>query len=309
MVWGGKVYAYDDEGNLTSDGTIAYNWDDRNRLKSIEAGGAEIASFQYDNSGRRTGKTIRSVTTGFLYDGVNVAQELQGTSNTAAVKAHLLTAGIDETLLRMEGNDGASRHSVVSDANNNTVMLLDVAESSVASYSYEPYGLTAADAGSANTQQYTGRENDNPGTDQGLYYYRARYYMPGNARFMSEDPIGWFSGQTNNDAYVGGDPIGFRDPSGLDATGDGGPDPHPDGIDPDPDFNKLKKRCYDKCDIDLTGCLLVCGSLPPFWFDKINQCIKKCRETDYPKCRGDCARQFPDRPLWLSGQGRPGCEC
>jgi uncharacterized protein RhaS with RHS repeats len=39
--------------------------------------------------------------------------------------------------------------------------------------------------------------------------------MPGCMRFISEDPIGWASGQTNNYAYVGGDPIGDRDPFGL----------------------------------------------------------------------------------------------
>jgi RHS repeat-associated protein len=68
---------------------------------------------------------------------------------------------------------------------------------------------------SDNSQQYTGREND--GT--GLMYYRARYYHAGCARFISEDPIGWASGQTNNYAYVGGDPVSNIDPSGLKSIG------------------------------------------------------------------------------------------
>jgi hypothetical protein len=45
-------------------------------------------------------------------------------------------------------------------------------------------------------------------------YYRARYYLPGCARFISEDPIGWASGQANNYAYVGDSPTNFTDPSG-----------------------------------------------------------------------------------------------
>jgi hypothetical protein len=45
-------------------------------------------------------------------------------------------------------------------------------------------------------------------------YYRVRYTHAGCARFISEDPIGWASGQTNNYAYVGGDPVSFTDPSG-----------------------------------------------------------------------------------------------
>ncbi|WP_408506240.1 RHS repeat-associated core domain-containing protein [Paraburkholderia sediminicola] len=48
-----------------------------------------------------------------------------------------------------------------------------------------------------------------------LYYYRNRYYSPTTARFISEDPIGWASGQTNAYAYVSGNPVQFRDPRGL----------------------------------------------------------------------------------------------
>lgn len=70
---------------------------------------------------------------------------------------------------------------------------------------------TQTGAADLNSQQYTAREND--GT--GLYYYRQRYYSPGTARFISEDPIGWASGQTNAYAYVNGNPVQFKDPSGL----------------------------------------------------------------------------------------------
>ena len=199
--WGGKSYSYDDNGNLIADGVNAYQWDERNQLKSIAAGVTPLAGFQYDSQGRRVGKTIGAATTGYVYDGDNFVQELLGTGLSSAVKAQLLTGGVDETYLRIEGGN---LNSVLPDANNNTVRLLDGAQAKVADYSYEAYGATTADAVNGNTQQYTGRENDNPGNSQGLYYYRARYYMPGCARFISEDPIGWASGQTNGYAYVGG---------------------------------------------------------------------------------------------------------
>jgi RHS repeat-associated protein len=160
------------------------------------------------------------VTSGFVYDGANFVQELDGATTSAPVKAHLLTGGIDQVFARLEGNNGANRHSVLRDATNSTVMLLDAAQDSTVRFAYEPYGATTADAAHSHSQQYTGRENDHPGTPQGLYYYRARYYMPGIARFISEDPIGWASGQTNNYAYVGGNPISFTDPFGLDGWDD-----------------------------------------------------------------------------------------
>jgi hypothetical protein len=37
-------------------------------------------------------------------------------------------------------------------------------------------------------------------------------------RFISEDPIGWASGQTNDYAYVGGNPVQFSDVYGLQAV-------------------------------------------------------------------------------------------
>ena len=48
-----------------------------------------------------------------------------------------------------------------------------------------PYGITSQSGTStANTQQFTAREND----VIGMYYCRARYYNPAWGRFISEDP-------------------------------------------------------------------------------------------------------------------------
>jgi RHS repeat-associated protein len=105
----------------------------------------------------------------------------------------------------------------LSDANNNTIAITNAATTPAITtrYDYSAYGesttTTVSGTQSDNSQQYTGRENDSTG----LMYYRARYYLPGCARFISEDPIGWASGQTNNYAYVAGNPIRFRDPRGL----------------------------------------------------------------------------------------------
>ena len=80
---------------------------------------------------------------------------------------------------------------------------------------YAPYGASTQVTGAGdNSQQHTGREND--GT--GLYYYRNRYYLPECSRWISEDPIG-IAGGMNLYAYVGGNPISFRDPMGFDRWG------------------------------------------------------------------------------------------
>jgi type VI secretion system secreted protein VgrG len=48
-----------------------------------------------------------------------------------------------------------------------------------------------------------------------MFYYRNRYYSPATGRFISEDPIGYASGQTNAYAYVNGNPVSLVDPLGL----------------------------------------------------------------------------------------------
>ncbi|WP_408315751.1 RHS repeat-associated core domain-containing protein [Paraburkholderia nemoris] len=45
--------------------------------------------------------------------------------------------------------------------------------------------------------------------------HRNRYYSPQTGRFISEDPIGWASGQTNAYAYVNGNPVSLYDPFGF----------------------------------------------------------------------------------------------
>ena len=67
------------------------------------------------------------------------------------------------------------------------------------------------DGNEENPYGYTGREIDT----KDLYYYRARYYDPTTQRFLSRDPIEFEAGDFNFYRYVGGDPVNFRDPTGL----------------------------------------------------------------------------------------------
>jgi hypothetical protein len=81
-------------------GTDGYNWDARNRLMTTLSG----ANFQYDALGRRSSKTIGGTLTNFLYDGLNAAQELSGTTPTA----NLLSGGLDELFLRTDTSGARS---------------------------------------------------------------------------------------------------------------------------------------------------------------------------------------------------------
>jgi RHS repeat-associated protein len=239
-----STLSYDNNGNLITDGTYTYTWNARNQLQTVSntTGGTILANYSYDASGRRTSKAILSgtttTTTGFTYDGANFVQELNkaGTNTspntTNDIRATLITAGVDEALARMTGSGAAAQVlSLATDGNNNTLHTSDQAQTQNTAYTYEAYGrATSTNSTDTNSQQYTGREldiksagtaptNNNPLNSGGLMYYRARYYLPGCARFISEDPIGWASGQTNGYAYVGGSPLSYRDSRGLAAGG------------------------------------------------------------------------------------------
>ena len=96
----GTTLSYDANGNLTSDGTNTYTWDERNHLSAISGG--STASFVFDALGRRASKSISGVTTQFVYDRWNPVQELNG-ATPAAATANLLTGlNIDEFFTRTE---------------------------------------------------------------------------------------------------------------------------------------------------------------------------------------------------------------
>ena len=199
----GQLFSYDPNGNLASDGLTSYAWNARNELVGLSGGAS--ASFAYDAIGRRRSKVAGGTSTNFLFDGLNLAQELSGSTPTA----NLLTGlSIDQTFMR---TDASGRSSLLTDALGSTLELTDASGTLQTHYTFEPFGTTTGSgAVSTNASQFTGREND--GT--GLYFYRARFYSPALQRFISEDPLGFSSGP-NIFAYTENAPTNATDPSGL----------------------------------------------------------------------------------------------
>jgi RHS repeat-associated protein len=202
--WASTSFTYDDNGNLTNDGTKTYAWNARNQLTGLS--GSVSASFQYDGLGRRRAKTVSGTGTGFLYDRVNVVQELTGGSPSANILAGL---SVDEWLVR---TDSAGSRYFLADALGSTLALTNGFGGVATEYTSQPFGeTTASGSSSSNAFQFTGREND--GT--GLFFYRARYFEPKLQRFTVEDPLSFASGDVNLHAYVRNAPTIATDPSGL----------------------------------------------------------------------------------------------
>jgi RHS repeat-associated protein len=135
---------------------------------------------------------------------------------------------MDEHIARIALNQGATPQvkTYLTDALGSVIATAKADQSLEVGYAFSPYGQTQKvgvenqQPGSENSSQYTGRENDN----NGLYFYRARYYDPILKRFISEDPIG-LAGGINSHAYVEGDPVSLKDPTGFNSMNDWNPKP------------------------------------------------------------------------------------
>jgi RHS repeat-associated protein len=195
--WNGTPISYDLNGNMLSDGTNSFSWNARNQVATLNS-----VSLQYDGFGRRT-KNLQN--TSFLFDGANAVQELSGTTPTA----NLISGGIDEIFTRA---DSSGAFTPLKDALGSTIALVDASGNLATQYSYDPFGnTTVSGATNSNGFQYTGRENE----DNGLYFYRARYYSPVLHRFISEDPLGFAGSGPNFYGYAFNSPTNLVDPSGM----------------------------------------------------------------------------------------------
>ena len=238
-----KIYTltYDNNGNLTkkqlsTDANCTtdctdYVWDARNRLTQIKQNQTTTASYSYDAENRRIQTNITNNGTtnqvSYIYAGSQSVGEVRNQQ-----LSHSLMTGLqmDEHIARIALNQGETPQvkTYLTDALGSVIATAKADQSLEVGYAFSPYGQTQKVgvenqiAGSENSSQYTGRENDS----NGLYFYRARYYDPVLKRFISEDPIG-LSGGINSHAYVEGNPISTTDPTGL--IGTKPPGTRPDG--------------------------------------------------------------------------------
>jgi RHS repeat-associated protein len=202
---GGVSFAYDANGNLTSDGVNTYAYDSENRLVAANTP-QHAAGYTYDPFGRRTSKTVDGMTTSFLHDGDRVIAEYDGSQTL--VRRYVYGVGIDEPI-RMTTTTSSYYYSF--EALGSVIALSDAGGSVAETYAYSPYGKVDQASSFGNPYLYTGREYDE---ETGLSYYRARYYDARTGRFLQTDQVG-YNGGLNLYAYVGNNPQSWIDPRGL----------------------------------------------------------------------------------------------
>ncbi len=153
-----------------------------------------------------------------MYDGQQVLAILDETGNF--VSAYVHGSEIDDPLMMVTDYDKDNELDVLTflkDHLGSVKFITNEAGQVIEEISYSAYGETQIKLRGSNKVKvgnnfyYTGRELE---PETGDYYYRARYYDPYSQKFLSEDPIGFASGDINLYRYVFNNPLTFTDPSG-----------------------------------------------------------------------------------------------
>jgi RHS repeat-associated protein len=208
----GQAYTYDDNGNLNSDGVNTYQFNDFNQLESIKnSAGQVIATYTYDESGKRISSTTPAGTIKYFYDGNQVLYETDGNNNKLREYTYT-SSGLPATI-----TIGGNTYYYLTNHHGDVVAITNASGGVVATYSYDAWGNILSQSGSlasVNPYRYAGYRYDE---NSKLYYLMARYYNSDIGGFLSKDPV---TGDLHDPSSLNGynyaynNPVMIFDPTG-----------------------------------------------------------------------------------------------
>ncbi len=126
---GGITYAYDNNGNLTGDGTWTYNWNYKNRLATSTA--TTTTTYAYDHTGQRVKKIVAGTSTYYP----NRFYNITGATTTK----HIFANG--EMITTIEGNGTATTTNYIhTDHLGGSSVITNEDGQVVQSVDYYPFG-------------------------------------------------------------------------------------------------------------------------------------------------------------------------
>jgi len=196
-------------GNTASMSGVGWTYDGYNRAATSTTA-AEATTYTYNAFGERIKKINQNgLSTSFHY-GLNgeLLYERDASGNT---RVYVWIDG--RPLARIDKKETTYYYHV--DHLGTPQTMTDATGTTVWKGDYEPFGKAAVKIGTVENNlrlpgQYFDRET-------GLHYNYFRDYDPSTGRYIESDPIG-LDGGLNLYSYVGGNPISYVDPLGLDKT-------------------------------------------------------------------------------------------
>jgi RHS repeat-associated protein len=225
------IFAYDLNGNLTSDGKRGFDYDDENQLIRITVTNSWKSEFAYDGKMRRRkrieyswvgGAWVTNSVTYYVYDGNLVAEErdlnnlpsiiyTRGSDLSGSFEA---VGGIGGLLTRTDATTLTDSHAYYQiDGSGNVTCLINTNNKMLATYSYDPYGNILSQNGilaEVNVYRFSTKELH---ANSGTYFYGYRFYEPTLQRWINSDLIEE-EGGLNLFRFANNDPMRFLDPLG-----------------------------------------------------------------------------------------------
>ena len=207
-------YLYDQNGNMISDGTKCYEYNEANQQKRVKncSNNQTIAEYVYDYQGNRLVKKTYSSgvlqkTTFSPNDGYEAAKLA---SNSAIQNTSYYF--VNDQLIAKKTPDGTKNY-YHNDHLGSTSVMTNQSGVLVEETKYDPWGEVKT-GGTKSKFLFTGQEKD---LETNLNYYNARYYDSHIRRFTQPDDIiqNVYDPQSlNRYSYVRNNPLRYTDPTG-----------------------------------------------------------------------------------------------
>jgi RHS repeat-associated protein len=203
----GSPWVYDEAGNLLDDGKRSYRWDAQSRLVgTTDKATGQVTELAYDGLSRLT--VVKTTPAGgatsetrYTWCGETICQKR---NDSDTVQARYLEEG--------EVNAGQALY-YVKDRLGSVTDVVDAQGNPQGQLDYGPYGDEQTATGTVSDKRYAGMQHL---PQVGLYATHYRFYDANSARWLNRDPIAE-NGGINPYTYVGGNPLSFVDPLGLEA--------------------------------------------------------------------------------------------
>ncbi len=210
---GNRNFTYDAAGNpqqRTADDNRAqtFTFNKSNRLETVSVNGALAATYTYNPLGQRVMKTLANGSKE-IYHYDEAGQLISVADGTGATLREYIYWGSQQIAFIANG----ATYYIHNDHLNTPQVITNQSQQVVWMANYEPFGKLAANQSNSIElfSRFPGQYVD---PETGLYYNYFRDYDPSIGRYIESDPIG-LEGGINTYAYVGGNPINFKDIYGL----------------------------------------------------------------------------------------------
>lgn len=206
-------YSYDSNGNLLSDGTTCYVYNEANQLSQVKncSSGQVSAQYAYDYNGNRIAKKL--YTNGSLqktvYSPTDSYETVKNVSGTTQNSSYYFA---NDQIIAKKNPDGTKVY-FQDDNLGSASLITNQSGALVEETTYDPWGSVLS-GGVQSKFQYTGQEKDQ---ETGLNYYNYRYYNSDTRHFTQPDdiyPDTYDPQSLNRYSYVRNNPLKYTDPTG-----------------------------------------------------------------------------------------------